>query len=535
MDNNTVDAYNKLATTFAKKHQNVTPTRLYELTKVFFKKDLPTADLGCGIGRDTFWLSSNGFPTVGYDPSHGMLEIAKKAHPELTFKELALPDTEIISGAYDNIFCCAVLMHIPREQIVTCVISLLNALKPKGHMILSFRAGNGEEDGRLFETYHPGQIAQLFESLGGKVLLIEQDGIWSNLVIEKSDLSKREGIQQIQDIISRDKKIATYKFALIRALCEISRYESHVVTWYRDGDMVLVPIKRLAVRWVHYYFPLVKSSVRQTTSERMAFEEQMLDLELKPSEIALLKERLENYESDRAIKNLIKKVAHTIKVGPVKYAGGGSSPVFNFVTGLDASVYREMRESELGMVTVPITLWRDISAFSHWIEDSLSIQWAQLTEKMNRSGNFASYLDLITKSVQEDVRTTYEIRKLFKGKKIECVWTGKKLDEFAVDHMIPWTLWRNNDLWNLLPADPKVNGRKSDGIPSGELIVKRFDTIKWYWEEYAERFPELFERQIVRGLGVSAANAFTNEGKDALVHTISRVSLVQGGWIWGNG
>ena len=42
---------------------------------------------------------------------------------------------------------------------------------------------------------------------------------------------------------------------------------------------------------------------------------------------------------------------------------------------------------------------------------------------------------------------------------LECVWTGTVLrpDKFDVDHVIPFSLWHNNDLWNLVPASPAAN------------------------------------------------------------------------------
>lgn len=528
MDSKTVALYDSQAKTFAKRHENQIPQRLYELAKTFFKRGAYTADIGCGIGRDTAWLENNGFPSNGFDPSDGMLNIAKKSYPNLHFKTCSLPELNMDSD-YVNIFCCAVLMHIPRSSLVSSAISLLKALKPNGRLVLSYRPGQGETDGRLFETYHPGQIAQLFESLGGKVLLIERDGIWENLVIEKQDLNIREGIQLIQDIITTDRKVATYKFALIRALCEISRYEAHTVTWYRDGDMVLVPMQRIAARWVQYYWPLVQGGLKQTTSKSMAFENQLAELPYKPADMALLKNALDEI-SDKKIISLINKVSETIRKGPVEHSGGTDLEIFHFVPSLDASVYPELKYSENGMVTVPLALWRDINLFSHWIEDSLAIQWAELSTKINKDGKFGHHLDLITKSVQVDERDTYQIRKLLKGKKIECVWTGKKIESFDIDHMIPWTIWRNNDLWNLLPTDPKVNNQKRDMLPNPSLIKAQYESIKRYWDIYEEAFPNLFRKQIQKGLGINGD--FKYESIEALEHTLIRLKSTQGGSFW---
>lgn len=531
MDKDTIEIYNKNSKAFTDRHQNQIPERLYQLALTFFKKEASTIDLGCGIGRDTKWLNQNGFKAIGVDPSEGMLKIANEANPTLQFENQSLPHLKFDENAFDNIFCCAVLMHIPRSELVNSVVNLLKVTKPSGRLIVSFRDGNEENDGRKFEIYHLGQVAQLFESLGGKVLLEEQVGVWKTLVIEKSDLNKRDGIGKIQEIITRDKKTATYKFALLRALCEISRYESHSVTWYRDGDLVLVPMKRIAFRWVLYYWPLTKMGIKQTTNSRMAFEGLLGELPYELSDLSILKNDLES-STNKELKKVLKKVSDTVHKGPVTYAGGGDNPVFSFVSALDASVYPKLKDTEYGTVAVPISLWRDITLFSHWIEDSLSIQWAQLTEKINKDGRFGDHLDLITRSIQEDERSTYLVRKLFQGKKVECVWTGREINQFAVDHMIPWSIWRNNDLWNLLPADPKVNGNKRDFLPSPRLVRDRFDSIKNYWEIYLENHEELFRKQIERALGLSLNDAFKPQGLEALEQSLTRVNVHQGGIFW---
>src|SRR5690606_12936386 len=93
-------------------------------------------------------------------------------------------------------------------------------------------------------------------------------------------------------------------------------------------------------------------------------------------------------------------------------------------------------------------------------------------------------------------------------------------------------LWRNNDLWNLLPADSKVNGNKSDYLPSPELVRKRFDMIKSYWEIYIENYEDLFSKQIKRALGVSIEDAFNRNGLEALEHSLTRLNVHQGGLFW---
>jgi hypothetical protein len=50
---------------------------------------------------------------------------------------------------------------------------------------------------------------------------------------------------------------------------------------------------------------------------------------------------------------------------------------------------------------------------------------------------------------------------------------------------------------------------------------------------YGERYPNLFEAQVLRGPRVSRGDAFTSVGRDSLEQVINRMNVVQGGRFWG--
>lgn len=85
---------------------------------------------------------------------------------------------------------------------------------------------------------------------------------------------------------------------------------------------------------------------------------------------------------------------------------------------------------------------------------------------------------------KEDECTTVEARKFFeKQASLYCVWTGKSLKkDFDIDHVIPFDLWHNNDVWNLLPSSELANSKKSNKLPSAQLLQARRDYIIGYWE-----------------------------------------------------
>ena len=71
-----------------------------------------------------------------------------------------------------------------------------------------------------------------------------------------------------------------------------------------------------------------------------------------------------------------------------------------------------------------------------------------------------------------------------------CVWTEQPLGQrFDVDHAIPFSLWGNNDLWNLLPAAPGVNNEKRDCLPTHEILRRQRDRMIGYWSLIREAHP----------------------------------------------
>ena len=69
------------------------------------------------------------------------------------------------------------------------------------------------------------------------------------------------------------------------------------------------------------------------------------------------------------------------------------------------------------------------------------------------------------------------------------------------DHAIPFLLWGNNDLWNLMQAHTKVNALKSDKLPSAQLVVARKHAILEDWAVLREAMPDVFDRQASHLLG----------------------------------
>lgn len=57
---------------------------------------------------------------------------------------------------------------------------------------------------------------------------------------------------------------------------------------------------------------------------------------------------------------------------------------------------------------------------------------------------------------------------------IQCIYTGMQLQDFVLDHFMPYRLVAHNELWNLIPVQPQINSSKSDGLPNLEHFLLSF-------------------------------------------------------------
>ena len=147
MDRQTLAAYDNDAAAFAKDwHEQPPPTDLHDIVKRFFIAGGPTADIGCGSGREVAWLNMNGFPAKGFDASDGLLTEARTRYPQFEFAHAELPDlTGIAANSFANVLCETVIMHLGREKIAPSVRRMLELVGPGGIFYLSWRVTEGED------------------------------------------------------------------------------------------------------------------------------------------------------------------------------------------------------------------------------------------------------------------------------------------------------------------------------------------------------------------------------------------------------
>jgi SAM-dependent methyltransferase len=529
VDTKTAQYYQEHASELVERY-NAVPSPVSSFFSVAFPQGSRVLDVGAGSGRDLNALLLAGYDACGVEPSQALRDAALLAFPALAGRVSAglLPHLENPAGApFDGVLCSAVLMHIPEGDLFDTAFALRRLLKPHGRLLISLpRArsdvGPDERDshGRLFKGYTAEYLQLLFERIGFQAIgrwdssdaLGRAGTAWYTLLLELKAGGSVRPADQIEGILNRDRKTASYKLALFKALAEIATQEPRTARWSADGT-VAVPIERIAERWLVYFWPLVASNrlIPQSLEEgagstnRLAFREALNAL------IAQFAGQGEHgglsswYSAWTAGKlspdtaNLqraaLAAIRSAIRNGPVKYSGGSleTGNVFSY----DAKAKDVVMDAEL---------WRELTLMGHWIIDAVTVRWASLTERFGRRQSITSgdVLPLLLVRPAPD-RTTALAREIYRKAGVDrCAWSDRPIDErFAVDHVIPFSLWSNNDLWNLLPVDFRLNAQKSDKLPTAGLIRSRRNAIVRSWHVLRDAAPKAFDRQAEHLLGRS--------------------------------
>jgi len=175
-DTSTLAAYDRLAADFAAEwHAQPAPADLHELVRQYFRPGR-TADIGCGSGRECAWLAQNGYETVGFDASDGLIAEARRRYPALRFERAALPALDgVAPDSFTNVLCETVIMHLDASLIGPSVRRLADILEAGGTLYLSWRVTEGsdrrDEHGRLYAAFDP---AVVIDSLSPAEILLDE-------------------------------------------------------------------------------------------------------------------------------------------------------------------------------------------------------------------------------------------------------------------------------------------------------------------------------------------------------------------------
>ncbi len=103
----------------------------------------PVVDAGCGTGRMTRLLASQGVDVSGIDVSAGMIDVARRTYPELSFEVAGLSDLPFADGQLGGVFAWYSIIHSPPTDLPRIFAEFFRVLAPGGYALLGFQVGEG--------------------------------------------------------------------------------------------------------------------------------------------------------------------------------------------------------------------------------------------------------------------------------------------------------------------------------------------------------------------------------------------------------
>ena len=392
-------------------------------------------ELGCGSGRDARFMARLGADVTATDGSEAMLAEAQRiagcagsagfvesggtsstnsagTAGSLRFVRLALPPSEALRvdtaaalqalGAkrpFDVVTSAGVLQHLDASELYETAAFIASVTSEKGIVLLSVpteHPGDGSPSGRFYSNLPAAHYTSLFERLGFSLVALSDPieagpkttpATWRTMVFLRETGRVRAGTS-LFGIVEQDSKTATYKFALLKTLCDLNIRSSGGVRFLTGAEMralavstqstasdatlriladprVAVPFYGVVELWIENYWRLYAPEVVKAPSKsdeellkdaprqvgggrRPAFIEPLFRLIREyAGDLWHLKRDLysgawtdavlgalqgtDSAEYDRRVQHradyakLVTSVASTVKDGPVRYAGNSLS------------------------------------------------------------------------------------------------------------------------------------------------------------------------------------------------------------------
>lgn len=144
----TIKSYDKIAEEYCEKTleggDREFQERMLDITLNYLPENPRVIDLGCGDGRDTFYLHQKGVDVVGIDLSQGMINLARKKHSNTAFFKQDMRKTVFPEDTFHCVWASVSIINMPKSELSTIESEVFRILNPDGIFAFSIKLGEGE-------------------------------------------------------------------------------------------------------------------------------------------------------------------------------------------------------------------------------------------------------------------------------------------------------------------------------------------------------------------------------------------------------
>lgn len=251
----------------------------------------------------------------------------------------------------------------------------------------------------------------------------------------------------IQRLLTEGRFVSSYKFALLQALTDLA-----VLHGDDSGAPLRLPMETIVERMVELYWrqavPFAGVAVlRQSTSSAPALLEELQNVR------AGQLDSLSALKADRARWTAVLGRSMTaVSREPI--------PKLQVMGRVEVPFLYDRRPP--GFVTLRPGVAYCLRSFRGLVSELVHSSWLHFVRRWNpgfepEERNLADFLFGSARTSLADARAV-----LMDAQNGRCFYCGKAARTFAVDHFIPWSLFPNDHLTNLVLADPSCNGWKRE-------------------------------------------------------------------------
>lgn len=212
-------------------------------------------DAGCGSGRDAKTFSEAGFQVTAFDASAELARLAS-AHCGFEVAVRRFEDVDEVE-AFNGIWCCASLLHLPLAVVPATLDRLWRALRPGGTLYVSFKYGTGERvhGGRRFTDADEATLRQWF----GRWPDVHQLDVWL------TDDQRPDRTERWTNALATRKPVPGQRLVTGGA-DHFLPHLSEAFTWATQADLAVAFIKTTGLRLL---LPDLESMVEAGAPQRV--------------------------------------------------------------------------------------------------------------------------------------------------------------------------------------------------------------------------------------------------------------------------